>query len=260
MHEKVHRTLRVLLHAGRTRKAIFLISHMRAYTSLLGHIIGSHPDVEGYYEMHTGYFSSRSLVKWKALYYKYDAPKKSANAMFDKLLHNRYKVSPEFEQALDCRFMVALREAEPSISSIMKLYSGRDDARASLDGAASYYSGRVKGIERFAQERAGSFFYYDAEALVEKPEDLLEELTEFLQLREPLAQEYRLSSLSGQRGAGDSSAVLGSGVIVQRNGNGDELPLTPGVQEAVELYRKTRAAVIEASTGALLRRGNEALY
>ena len=34
---------------------IFLLSHMRAYTSLAGHILGSHPQINGYYEMHLGY-------------------------------------------------------------------------------------------------------------------------------------------------------------------------------------------------------------
>ena len=33
---------------------IFLLSHMRAYTSLAGHILGSHPQINGYYEMHSG--------------------------------------------------------------------------------------------------------------------------------------------------------------------------------------------------------------
>ena len=27
---------------------IFLLSHMRAYTSLAGHILGSHPQINGY--------------------------------------------------------------------------------------------------------------------------------------------------------------------------------------------------------------------
>jgi len=28
---------------------IFLLSHMRVYTSLAGHILGSHPQINGYY-------------------------------------------------------------------------------------------------------------------------------------------------------------------------------------------------------------------
>jgi len=257
MFREIHKTLSVIRHTKRTRKAIFLISHMRAYTSLMGHIIGSHPDVEGYYEMHTGYFSWRSLVKWKARYYKNDSPKVSANAMFDKLLHNRYGVGSKFGAALDCRFMVAIREAEPSIASIMKLYARRGDDRSTVDGAADYYLDRLKGISSFAQDRAGSFFYYDAEALVEAPGQLLERLTEYLELTKPLAQEYRLSSLSGKRGAGDSSTLLSSGAIVPQSGKVEGLPCTPRVQEAVDTYRRVRSSVIGASADFLERVGSD---
>ena len=34
---------------------IFLLSHMRAFTSLAGHILGSHPQINGYFEMHISY-------------------------------------------------------------------------------------------------------------------------------------------------------------------------------------------------------------
>ncbi len=48
---------------------IFLLSHMRANTSLFGHLMGSHPEVEGYYEMHIGYHSWRSLWRQKLLHF-----------------------------------------------------------------------------------------------------------------------------------------------------------------------------------------------
>jgi hypothetical protein len=34
---------------------IFLLSYMSAFTSLAGHILGSHPQVNGYQEMYLGY-------------------------------------------------------------------------------------------------------------------------------------------------------------------------------------------------------------
>jgi hypothetical protein len=40
---------------------IFLLSHMRAYTSLAGHILGSHPQINGYYEMHISYEDASAL-------------------------------------------------------------------------------------------------------------------------------------------------------------------------------------------------------
>jgi len=40
---------------------IFLLSHMRAFTSLAGHILGSHPQINGYYEMHLSYEDASAL-------------------------------------------------------------------------------------------------------------------------------------------------------------------------------------------------------
>ena len=42
---------------------IFLLSHMRAFTSLTGHILGSHPKINGFYEMHFSYQYAAVLHK-----------------------------------------------------------------------------------------------------------------------------------------------------------------------------------------------------
>jgi len=51
---------------------IYLLSRMRAFTSLAGHILGSHPQINGYYEMHLSYQHAAALDKqleffWKAM-------------------------------------------------------------------------------------------------------------------------------------------------------------------------------------------------
>ncbi|TCS68990.1 hypothetical protein EDC61_1225 [Sulfuritortus calidifontis] len=45
----------------RPHARIFLLSHMRAFTSLAGHILGSHPQINGYYEMHISYWDAAAL-------------------------------------------------------------------------------------------------------------------------------------------------------------------------------------------------------
>ena len=42
---------------------IFLLSHMRALTSLAGHILDLHPQINGYYEMHISYENASDLAK-----------------------------------------------------------------------------------------------------------------------------------------------------------------------------------------------------
>ena len=54
---------------------IFLLSHMRAYTSLAGHILGSHPEINGYYEMHISYENPVALDRQLESYLADDARK-----------------------------------------------------------------------------------------------------------------------------------------------------------------------------------------
>ena len=76
---------------------IFLLSHMRAYSSTLGHIIGSHPRINGYYEMHQSYLSDADLAQQIADYSQHDNLKPDSHYQFDKLLHNG--LSTEFKPA-----------------------------------------------------------------------------------------------------------------------------------------------------------------
>lgn len=45
---------------------IFLLSHMRAHTSLMAHILGSHSQINGYYEMHLDYEDASALDRQRA--------------------------------------------------------------------------------------------------------------------------------------------------------------------------------------------------
>ena len=62
---------------------IFLLSHMRAFTSLLGHILGSNPEINGYYEMHLSYEDASALESQLAEYTKHDPLKRNSGYLFD---------------------------------------------------------------------------------------------------------------------------------------------------------------------------------
>ena len=41
---------------------LFLLSHMRSYSSLMSHLLGSSPQIDGYGEMHLRYRTRLSLL------------------------------------------------------------------------------------------------------------------------------------------------------------------------------------------------------
>ena len=70
---------------------IYLLSHIRAFSSLIGHILGSHAEINGYYEMHISYLKHRDLNQQEKLYKEQESLKAGSHFLFDKLLHNAYE-------------------------------------------------------------------------------------------------------------------------------------------------------------------------
>ena len=74
---------------------------MRANTSLMGHILGSHKQIYGYYEMHLSYRTENDLIKQKELYATKDVIKSSSRYLFDKILHNVRNVTLSLNVGID---------------------------------------------------------------------------------------------------------------------------------------------------------------
>ncbi|MCK5663710.1 MAG: hypothetical protein KAI17_09495 [Thiotrichaceae bacterium] len=65
---------------------------MPAFSSLIGHILGSHPEINGYYEMHISYQNNCDLFPQEKLYKELKSLKVGSHFLFDKLLHNAYEL------------------------------------------------------------------------------------------------------------------------------------------------------------------------
>ena len=184
---------------------ILLMSHMRANTSLLGHLLGSNPDIDGYYELHMGYHSRRSFLRQRLLHFRNHTPKARARYLFDKVLHDDHSVKLALFR--NQKLLFALRSPRRTLPSIIALYRRLepDHACATPEGAAGYYTGRVASLAAAADDADGGFLYFDADLLRSEPALTLSALTRFLELREPLNQGYDAQPLTGTERAGDSS-------------------------------------------------------
>ena len=194
---------------------IFLLSHMRAYTSLLGHILGSHPQINGYYEMHLSYEDASAVERQWTMYQASDDLKPGSRYLFDKLLHNDYALNYDDALPAGSRILISIRRPLASIRSIVDLFAKKEAGELYADPveAARYYLERLEWLTAFACDNPGRYFYFDAEALIHRADALLLKLTQWLELDTPLEREYRLFSQTGQARKGDCSAKLRSGVI-----------------------------------------------
>lgn len=226
---------------------IFLLSHMRAYTSLAGHILGSHPQINGYYEMHMSYEDTSALDRQREALQQDGALKKNSRYLFDKLLHNDYRLKPGRLGLADLKILVALAEPEHTIKSIVHLFRQKPDPDlyASPVEAANYYVERVQALVNFCRMTDWPYFYFDAELWQRAPERLLPGLAAWLQLDSPLSERYEVFGHTGKARKGDASARLRSGRIDRTRSDYSEMAIPQDVLErAREIYRECRAQLI----------------
>ncbi|MBT9539370.1 hypothetical protein [Thiobacillus sp.] len=229
---------------------IFLLSHMRAYTSLAGHILGSHPQINGYYEMHLSYEDDAALGRQLAAFQQGDVLKANSRYLFDKLLHNDYVLNPGRLGSADIKLLVALAEPAHTIRSIVHLFAQKPDPDlyASPEQAARYYVERVQALAEFCRTAGRDYHYFDAELLQGAPERLLPRLSGWLELDSPLSERYEVFSQTGKVRRGDTSARMRSGRIDRSRMDYSHIAIPEAALRAArEAYRECRAQIVSGA-------------
>ena len=220
---------------------------MRAYTSLAGHILGSHPQINGYYEMHLGYEDAPTLDRQLELFRQGDALKPNSRYLFDKLLHNDYALKPERLVLGDIKVLVSLAEPAHTIRSIVHLFAQKPDPDlyASPVEAAKYYVERVRTLAEFCRTTDWPYFYFDAALWQCAPERLLPRLTEWLELDSPLGERYEVFSQTGRARRGDTSERMRSGGIDRARNDYGHVAIPDEVLRAAQAaYRECREWIV----------------
>jgi hypothetical protein len=234
---------------------IFLLSHMRAFTSLAGHILGSHPGINGYFEMHISYDDASALDKQLDMFLQFETPKKNSRYLFDKLLHNDYRLNTGLFEPAGLKLLVALMEPEKTVKSIVDLFQqkGTEALYASPLEAANYYIERIRVLADFCRTTDQPYYYYDAELFQAAPDRLLGKLTDWLELASPLTVHYQLFSQTGKAGKGDSSRFIYSGKIEKTRVDYSHITVPDHVlSRAREAYQDCRSSIIANAADSML--------
>lgn len=223
---------------------------MRAYTSLFGHIMGSNPEICGYYEMHIGYYSWRSFIRQKLLYFDKEDIKPSFDYMFDKVLHNEHKISFSVLNDRRTKVIFCLRHPRDVVPSILELYQRVDAAHEfnSETFATEYYIQRMAQLELMAASLQQDFFYLDAQALKSDTDETLRVLSDWLQLKTRLTSNYEMQRNTSRKRFGDSSEKLRAGRILNDSSDYQEFMLNEVLQNnAAHAYETARAKLVQSS-------------
>lgn len=219
----------------RYHKPIFLLSHMRANTSLFGHILGSNPKIVGYYEMHIGYYSWKSWIRQKLLYYKDHPLEPETRFIFDKVLHDFHEVDINLLNRAQAKVLFSVREPEQTIKSIVSQFRRERPGHeyCNADNAAHYYIGRLGSLIDMAAE-CDEYFFYDADTIRENSDAILDSISQWLGLQTPLSKEFDNFHYSGKNDAGDLSGNLEKKKIVREKTDYSDIDLDQRLLSAAE--------------------------
>jgi hypothetical protein len=231
---------------------IFLLSHMRANTSLLGHILGEHEEINGYYEKHIGYYSWKSLLRQKGLYFALH-PKEPVKAnIFDKLLHDGHEISDAILNRPNTKFLISLREPEISVKSAVSMFSKKlpDHEFTNPSIVCAYYMNRADSLVTYSQKLKNRYFYYDAEQLIENSSKTLEQISKYLGLTLPLKEKFTPKTLTGIGDGGDHTGNLLSGNIIKKSNIYEEIQLSDKqIDDLTKKYSEVRVILINNAIG-----------
>lgn len=234
--ELINRIFRPFRRMAAKTNYIFLCSHMRGYTSLFSHILGSHHEIKGYSEMHQSYQSTYDLIKLRYKLKIVTADTAIPKYLFDKLLHNQYKLSNQIVRRHNVHPVIMLRKPEPTLKSIINMGQSMTKVVSwykDEEKVAEYYQQRLLELIAVAKQAKGKCLFIAGENLIEQPDMVLGWLSNKLQLSTPLQKEYETFTLTGKLGAGDPSDHIKSGTIIEKRKKHHEIIISKPTIEIV---------------------------
>jgi hypothetical protein len=196
------------------RRHLFVLSHMRSYSSLLCHILGSHPDIDGYCETHVKYRRSVDLIRLRHRVTRFTGAPLRGRYVLDKVLHD-YPMAPSILQSRNTRAIILLRNPFDSVQSILNMGERYIDVGWYRDPerASRYYATRIAQLIGMAESMPGRVAFLESEALLTETDAVLKRLSEFLELKAPLSRHYNVFAHTGQPGYGDPSESILRGEV-----------------------------------------------
>ena len=227
------------------RRYLFVLGHMRSYSSLLCHILGSHPQIDGYCETHVKYRTRFDLLRLRSRVVKLTGEPLRGRYVLDKVLHN-YPFTSSILRSPNTLSIVLVRRPVPTVQSIVNMGLHYSDVAwyRDLDTVVRYYEERVAALVRSADELRGRVMFIEAETLLSRTNDVLQSIGGLLELSEPLRSDYKRFAHTGEVGFGDPSETITAGRVT----NAAREPRTPiMLPPAMEARLETAYAACSAS-------------
>ena len=200
-----------------TGRYLFVVSHMRSFSSLLCHILGSHPEISGYGEAQLSYFSRLDLQRLARKVQQITGTPTLGRYVLDKVLHNHREIAPGILDRPEIKVLFLLRNAEDTVRSILNMSHSRGHKGKFSEPmrVLEYYITRLRQLEDYCAHLGGNALFLESERLLSDTERVLLELSRWLELGGPLKADYRTFRHSGEAGYGDPSPTILAGTVIR---------------------------------------------
>lgn len=229
-------------------KYLFLISHMRSYSTLISHLLGSSEEINGYKENHLSYRSTGDLIHLRYRTQQAIEARLDGTYILDKILHNHAEISPKMLKKDTIHILFTIRKPVETVKSIINMGSKLVDVEwyRDEDQVAGYYEGRLQKMCEYAKLVGKRGAYLDAEAILNHPEEVVSRLSGWLQLNKPLDTEYQTFKHSGQPFHGDPSKNILEGKIIKKKGSYDIEISTATENRVIEAYKEAKRVIADS--------------
>ena len=195
---------------------IFVVSHLRSFSTLLCHILGSHNDISGYVETHLSYFGRIDLWQLKRKVRETTDEPVVSKYLLDKMLHNYIHIDPSILARPNVKILFLVRNATDTLKSILNLFVGQLSRGpiTCAEDALAYYAKRLQKIEQYSAQLGRNARFLESEKLLDQTDAALDGLSQWLELSKRLSASYRTFKLTGVDHFGDPSPNIRVGKIV----------------------------------------------
>ena len=216
---------------------LFILSHMRSRSSLLSHILGSNPSICGYSELHKHYFTRKDFLEMRIQLYKEFGWNIKNKYLLDKILHNFHGISPKIFKMAKPKVIFLLRDSKSTLESLIAMgYQHNKEKYKDANKALEYYRDRLSYLEKYAQQLEGDYYFIESDDLVENTDQVLANLSTWLNLEQPLVKNYSIFKKTSKVGHGDFSNNLKSGTILKATRTDKESEIPDEVLEKGKYY------------------------
>lgn len=225
---------------------LFVLAHPRSGSTVISHVLQSHPDIVGFGEHHVGYEDEADLAGLATRNAWFDrSPDTTYPYTMDKIVWNHHGLADPVLSHPDTRFVFLVREPAATLESYRRMFAEMTTDERRLESYQKRLDGLIDLAERIDDPERCALITYDD--LTDRTGEVLASLTSWLEVSPPLSRDYDLNRKSGSQSWGDPSEHIKAGTIITVDRDLSALDIDV-LDRANKLYREACERLAELTT------------